>query len=231
MVALRANKFVCSEIEVIALVTSLILALLSSSLAIVTAVFSASSTASVATLAASWALSEISRMLAVISSTPVATVSTLWLTCSADADTTIAWAEVSSALAAIWWLTDVSSSEAPLSERELSAIVLMAEPICENAWLRALLVCPTSSPVSISRRSVRSPFATWSATRTTSARGLTMARVTVKERTPRTTPLISMTRMTRLRAFFWLDFTSVTARSASPRALSANSSRLSLTLR
>ena len=75
-------------------------------------VFSATLTAAVATLAASLAFLAISLMLAPISSAPVATVCTFLLTCSAAAETTLAWAAVSSALAPICWLTAVSSSDA-----------------------------------------------------------------------------------------------------------------------
>ena len=84
-------------------------ALLSPSLATVALVFSATLTAEVATLAASLAFLAISRMLAPISSAPVATVVTFLLTCSAAAEATLACAAVSSALEAICWLTAVSS--------------------------------------------------------------------------------------------------------------------------
>ena len=71
---------------------------------------SAALTAWLATRAASVAFLAISRMLAPISSTPVATVCTFLLTCSDAADTTLAWAAVSSALALICVLTAVNSS-------------------------------------------------------------------------------------------------------------------------
>ena len=81
--------------------------------------------ACVATRAASLAFLAISRMLAPISSAPVATVWTLRLTSSDAADTTLAWADVSSALAPIWWLTAVSSSDELASAWALLAIAPM----------------------------------------------------------------------------------------------------------
>ena len=107
--ALSASRFVCWAIEVMTLMTLPISALLSPSLATVALVFSATLTAEVATLAASLAFLAISLMLAPISSVPVATVVTFLLTCSAAAEATLAWVAVSSALAAICWLTAVSS--------------------------------------------------------------------------------------------------------------------------
>ena len=68
-------------------------------------------TAELATLAASFALPAISRIEADISSALAATVFTLALTCSAAADTVLAWTEVSSAEAPIWVLVADSSSE------------------------------------------------------------------------------------------------------------------------
>ncbi len=73
-------------------------------------VVSATRTASVATLAASVAFLAISLMETLISSLPVATVWRLRLTCSPAAATTLAWLEVSSALALICWLVLESSS-------------------------------------------------------------------------------------------------------------------------
>ena len=70
-------------------------------------------TACTATLAASEAFLAISLMLALISSMPVATVCTLLLTCSDAADTTLAWAAVSSLLELICALTADSSSDEP----------------------------------------------------------------------------------------------------------------------
>ena len=68
-----------------------------------------------ATRAASQAFLAISRMLAFICSTPAATVWVFLLTCSEAAETTLAWAEVSSAFVPIWrltadWVTDSSSA-------------------------------------------------------------------------------------------------------------------------
>ena len=82
----------------------------------------ASSTAFAATRAASEALLAISATDAVISSTAVATVDTLWLTCSPPAATTLDCAEVSSAFAPICVLTAVSSAAAAASVSELSRI-------------------------------------------------------------------------------------------------------------
>ena len=73
--------------------------------------FSAVPTAELATLAASFAFPAISRIEADISSVLAATVFTLALTCSAAADTALAWTEVSSAEAPIWVLVADSSSE------------------------------------------------------------------------------------------------------------------------
>ena len=86
-----ASRLVCWAMEVITLMTLPISALLSPSLATVALVVSATLTAAVATLAASLAFLAISLMLAVISSAPVATVWTFLLTCSAAAETTLAW--------------------------------------------------------------------------------------------------------------------------------------------
>ena len=165
----------------------------------------ATSTASVATRAAAWALREISRMLLDISSTPVATVSTLRLTCSAAADTTVAWVEVSSALAAICWLTDDICSDAPLSEVEFSAIVLIASLIRPRAWLSARLVCPISSAFLIAIRCERSPSATRLAIATTSPSGRTIDRMTAYESAPRMATLARSTRKMRFLACLWLD--------------------------
>jgi hypothetical protein len=101
MVAFSASRLVCCAIDVMTLITLPISALLSPSLATVMFVAPATETADAATRAASFALFAISRMLAVISSAPVATVWTFLLTCSAAAETTFACAEVSSALAAM----------------------------------------------------------------------------------------------------------------------------------
>jgi hypothetical protein len=84
--------------ELMTLMTFPISLPLSPSLVTVAVVFSAIRTASVPTEAAWLAFRATSLMLAFISSTPVATVCTLRLTCSADDETEFAWTEVSSAL-------------------------------------------------------------------------------------------------------------------------------------
>src|SRR5436190_6343278 len=80
IVALRARRFVCSAIEVMTLITLPMSALLWPNRAIVVLVASATDTAVVATREASQAFLAISRMLALISSRPVATVCVLLLT-------------------------------------------------------------------------------------------------------------------------------------------------------
>jgi hypothetical protein len=74
MVAFSASKFVCCAIDVMTLITLPISALLSPSLPTMVLVVSATLTADVATRAASAAFFAISRMLADISSVPVATL-------------------------------------------------------------------------------------------------------------------------------------------------------------
>src|SRR4051812_33210199 len=126
MVALRASRLVCCAIEVMTLSTLPISALLSPSLATVAVVVFATATPVVATLAASWAFLAISRMLAPRSSTLLETLCAFLLICSPALATTLAWARVSSALLAICWLTEVSSSEALASVTALSVTFSMA---------------------------------------------------------------------------------------------------------
>src|SRR5271170_393273 len=111
MVAFSARRLVCCAIEVMTLITLPISALLSPSLVMVALVESAALTAAVATRAASPAFLEISRLPAVISWAPVATVWMFMLTCSAAAETALAWAAVSVALELIDWLMAFISSE------------------------------------------------------------------------------------------------------------------------
>ena len=106
-----------------------------------TLVLSATLTAVVATRAASLALLAISRMLAPISSAPVATVATFLLTCSAAAEATLAWAAVSSAFEAICWLTSVSSiADLPSASAFLATFSI-------NAWSPFLI--STSAVISV----------------------------------------------------------------------------------
>ena len=98
----------------------------SPSLDTVALVVSATLTAVVATLAASVAFLAISLMLAPISSAPVATVWRFWLTCTVAPETTLVWAEVSSALALICWLTVVRCSDAVARFSALSPMLLNA---------------------------------------------------------------------------------------------------------
>ena len=138
MVALRASRLVCWAIEVMTLMTLPISALLTPSLEMVALVVSAARTPVAATRAASCALFAISRMLALISSVPVATVWTFLLTCSAAAETTPAWADVSSALFTICWLFASSSSEAALSELAFWFTPAMVACSFTSATLRAV---------------------------------------------------------------------------------------------
>ena len=126
MVALSASRLVCCAIEVMTLMTWPISVLLCPSLEMVSLVISAVRTAEDATRVASAVFLAISLMLAPISSAPVATVCTLLLTCSAAAETTLAWVAVSSALEPIDWLTLFSSSADLDSEETL-------RPICSRA--------------------------------------------------------------------------------------------------
>ena len=82
----------------------------------------ANSTALRAVVAASCAFLAISWMLATRSSIEPATIRVLPLTCSAAADTRLAWAVVCSAAALICWLTLVSSSEELASACVLSTM-------------------------------------------------------------------------------------------------------------
>jgi len=81
IVAFKASRLVCCAIEVMTLSTSPIWAEDSPSLETAVVVVSATFTADVAILAASDAFLAISRMLALISSPPVATLRRFWLTC------------------------------------------------------------------------------------------------------------------------------------------------------
>ena len=92
IVAFSASRFVCSAMLVITFTTLPISAADAPSLRTVSSVAAATSTALPATRAASFAFCAISRIDAPISSAPVATVCTLRDTCSAAADTTLAWA-------------------------------------------------------------------------------------------------------------------------------------------
>ena len=111
MVALRASRLVWPAIEVMTLMTLPISALDSPSWATVVLVLSATVTAAVATLAASAAFLAISLMLAPISSAPVATVCTFVLTCSAPAETMLAWAGGFLGGRPICWLSASNSSD------------------------------------------------------------------------------------------------------------------------
>ena len=93
-----------------------------------------------ATLAASLAFLAISRMLAPISSAPVATVVTFLLTCSAAAEATLACAAVSSALDAICWLTAVSCRDELASVWAISAML-------ETFWRRFVKNFDSPSPI------------------------------------------------------------------------------------
>jgi hypothetical protein len=114
--------------------------LLSPSLITVASVASAARTAAAATLAASAALRAISRMEAFICSMPAATAWALPLTCSAADDTRPAWADVSSALPLICWLTAASSSDEHASASAVWPMGWTVWRIDPTARLRASLM-------------------------------------------------------------------------------------------
>src|SRR6202044_706991 len=125
MVALRASRFVWWAIDVMTLMTWPISAEDSPSLETVAFAVSAALTAVLATLAASVAFLAMSLMLMPISSAPVATVCRFWLTWTVALETTLVWAEVSSALALICWLTVVRFSDAVARLMALSPMLPM----------------------------------------------------------------------------------------------------------
>ena len=132
IVALRASRFVCSAIDVITFTTLPISVLEWPRAFIVDDVVPAMSTACRAVAAAAWAFLAISWMLVTRLSIDPDTIRALPLTCSAAADTRLAWAVVSSAAALICWLTLVSSSD------ELArAWVLSTMPLTSVACRRA----------------------------------------------------------------------------------------------
>ena len=123
-------------------------------------VASATLTADDATRAASLAFFAISRIEAVISSVPVATVCTLRLTCSAAALTMFACDDVSVALLPIWELTAFNSSDELASAFAFCAIADMAVLIAVSALFTDSLNWPSSSADDDSSRCVKSPSAT-----------------------------------------------------------------------
>ncbi len=132
IVALRASRLVCSAIDVITFTTLPISVLEWPSAFIAALVEPARSTACRAVVAASCALRAMSWMLVTRLSIEPDTVRALPLTCSAAAETRLAWAVVCSAAALICWLTLVSSSE------ELArAWVLSTMPVTRAACRRA----------------------------------------------------------------------------------------------
>ena len=116
----------------------------------------------------------ISWIDALISSTAVATVSTLRDTCSPAADTAPDWAEVSSALEPISVDTAISSCEAEASVSEFWAICPSAPRRFSAAVLKAVAIRPVSSTVSTSSVLVRSLWAIASRLSTLSPSGFEM---------------------------------------------------------
>ncbi len=133
------------------LITLPMSALLSPSLPTMVLVLSATLTAPVATRAASAALLAISRMLADISSVPVATVWMFLFTCSTAAETTLACVEVSPALPVISLLTEESSSEALPSAVALSETMFTSSrmAVTSEAYLTTLKGLPLRSKIGL----------------------------------------------------------------------------------
>ena len=125
IVAFSASRFVCCAIEVITLITFPISALDSPRLATVPCAELATATAEVATDAASVAFFAISRMLAVISSTAVATVWMLEETCVEEPDALAARSEVRAAPSPMPWDRMLSCSAATASESAVPPMSLM----------------------------------------------------------------------------------------------------------
>jgi hypothetical protein len=180
MVALSASRLVCSAIEVITSMTLPISSLDEPSFETVALVASATVTAVAATLVASPALWAISRTLAFISSTAVATVCTFELTCSLAAETTLAWAAVSSAFAPICADTAASSDDEPPRVVAFPVIEPIAADRLSSAVFSAAAIWPASSRVSSSSRSVRSPRATPCRTSTARCSGREISRDTTR---------------------------------------------------
>ena len=137
MVAFSASRLVCSAMLLMTLITLPISVLLSPRRNTAPLAFSAMRTASEVTVAAWLVLPAMSRMLPFICSAETATVFTLFMTCSDAADTTLACAAVSSALALICSLTSFSSSEAVARVSAWLAIWVSASRIDVPAWLTA----------------------------------------------------------------------------------------------
>ena len=136
----------------------------------------ATCTAPPATRAASLVFWAISRMLAPISSAPVATVCTLRDTWSAAAATTSASEAVRSAEAEMAPVMPVSDPEESLTARALPRIVRMMPATVSSASFVDRAIRDTSSCPVTSSRPVRSPAATAAITPAASPSGRVMLR-------------------------------------------------------
>ena len=190
IVALRARRLVCSAIDVITLTTAPISLLDRPRASIVDEVVPAMSTARRATPAASWALLAISWMLVTRLSIEPETIRALPLTCSAAAETRLAWAVVSSAAALICWLTLVSSSEAPARAWVLSMMPSTSRACRSDSRdsRRAIRVDTTTTPSAVRPNTARLNRHSRLIGANTSAWSISEIRA---QRTPRRPPAVS----------------------------------------